>query len=296
MMSSTVDKTSRAKSLRRKEIRYSFQLLFTNKLVVFGLCIVLFFSILAIFGPLIVDPNEPQNVDFKNDLLPMSWEHPFGTDDLGRDVFKLVILGARYDLAISLLVVAIAAGVGIMIGSVSGYVGGKVDELFMRIVDILFAFPGLILAMAISMILGRSFLNLFLSLVLVWWTSYARFMRGQVLAEKEKLYVKACKSLGLSNFTTLFKHVLPNAVFPMIILATMDIGSVMLSAAGLSFIGLGPSPFEPEWGSLVNRGAPYLFVAPWLISMPGLTILLASLGFNLVGDGVRDVLDPRLRR
>ncbi len=295
-MTSTNRNSSRTGSLKYKEFRYSLHLLFSNKLVVFGMCIVLFFSTLAIIGPLLVDPNEPMNVNFKNDLLPPSWEHPFGTDDLGRDVFKLVILGARYDLSISLLVVAIAAIVGIFVGAVSGYVGGKVDELFMRIVDILFAFPGLILAMAISMVLGRSFLNLFLSLVLVWWTSYARFMRGQVLAEREKLYVKASKSLGLSNFRTLFRHVLPNAVFPMIILATMDIGSVMLSAAGLSFIGLGPSPFEPEWGTLVNRGAPYLFMAPWLISIPGVTILLASLGFNLMGDGIRDVLDPRLRR
>lgn len=295
-MDSNSKRTEQIKSLRMKELKYSIRLLLSNKLVAFGLALVLFFYALAIVGPFIVDPNEPQNVNFAQDLLPPSWEHPFGTDDLGRDVFKLVILGARYDMSISIAVVGIAAFIGIMVGAVSGYVGGKVDEAFMRFVDILFAFPGIILAMAVSMILGRSFLNLFFSLTFVWWTAYARFMRGQVLAEKEKLYVKACKSLGLSSFRTLFRHVLPNAIFPMIILMTMDIGSVMLSAAGLSFIGLGPSPFEPEWGSLVNRGAPYLFIAPWLISLPGVTILIASLGFNLVGDGLRDILDPRLRR
>jgi peptide/nickel transport system permease protein len=178
----------------------------------------------------------------------------------------MVILGARYDMAISVAVVAFGASVGILIGAVSGYMGGKIDELFMRIVDVFFSFPALILAMAIALILGRSFTNLFFSLALVWWVSYARFMRGQVLAEKQKLYVRAAKSLGLSDFRTLIWHVLPNAIFPMIILATMDIGNVILSAAGLSFIGLGdtckqgsdlpvPSPMahEPSWSDNTCR-------------------------------------------
>ncbi|MEM3692417.1 MAG: ABC transporter permease [Candidatus Bathyarchaeia archaeon] len=284
------------KELRRREIAYSLRLFFKNKLVAIGTIIVFFLLMLAILGPLIVDPNEPYRVDYINALKPPQSDHLFGTDDLGRDLFKLIILGARYDMAISIFVVAVSSIIGILVGSVSGYLGGKIDEAFMRIIDVLFAFPGLILAMAVSMILGKSLFNLFLSLVLVWWTGYARLIRGQVLSEKEKLYIRAAKSLGLPGYRILFKHILPNAIYPILIMATMDIGGVMLSAAGLSFIGLGPSPFEPEWGSLVNRGARYLFMAPWVMFFPGLTILLASLGFNLVGDGVRDILDPRLRR
>jgi peptide/nickel transport system permease protein len=295
-MTNSSEQAEKIKSLRRQELRYSIKLFLSNKLIVVGLAIVIFFYVLALIGPFIVNPKMAGIVQFNNALLPPSWSHIFGTDDLGRDLLSLVILGARYDMAIAIAVVAFGAILGIAIGAVSGYVGGKVDELFMRIVDVFFAFPALILAMAIALILGRSFTNLFLSLALVWWVSYARFMRGQVLAEKQKLYVRSAKSLGLSDFRTLFWHVLPNAIFPMIILATMDIGNVILSAAGLSFIGLGPSPFEPEWGTLVNRGAAFLFQAPWLMSLPGITILIASLGFNLMGDGVRDILDPRLRR
>lgn len=287
---------SKVRELRVKELKYSLRLFFSNKLILAGTIIVLFYVFMAIFGHFIVDVNEPYKLDLKNALKPPSHEHPFGTDDLGRDILRLIVLGAAYDIAISILVVAISVVIGIVLGSVSAYLGGKFDEFFMRIVDIFFAFPGLLLAMAIQMILGKSLLNLALALILVWWAGYARIIRGQVLAEKGKLYFRAAKALGLPWYRIIFRHLLPNAFYPILVSATMDIGSVMLSAAGLSFIGLGPTPFEPEWGSLVNRGAPYLFVAPWLMFFPGLMILLASLGFNLVGDGLRDVLDPRLRR
>jgi peptide/nickel transport system permease protein len=287
---------SKMRELRIRELKYALHLFSSNKLVLAGTAIVLFYVFLAIFGRFMVDVNEPYMLDFKNALKPPSSEHFFGTDDLGRDIFRLIILGAAYDMAVSIFVVAVSVAIGTVLGSISAYLGGKFDEAFMRIVDILFAFPGLLLAMAIQMILGKSLFNLALALILVWWAGYARLMRGQVLAEKEKLYVRAAKSLGLPGYRTLFKHILPNAFYPLLVSATMDIGGVMLSAAGLSFIGLGPTPFEPEWGSLVNRGAPFLFVAPWLMFFPGLMILLASLGFNLVGDGLRDILDPRLRR
>jgi len=290
------EKKSRMRELRIKELKYSLRLFFSNKLILAGTVIVLFYVFLAIFGHYFVDVNEPFKLDLKNALKPPSYEHPFGTDDLGRDILRLVILGAAYDIAISIFVVTVTVAIGVVLGSISAYLGGKFDEIFMRIVDIFFAFPGLLLAMAIQMILGKSLLNLALALILVWWSGYARLIRGQVLVEKGKLYFRAAKALGLPWYRILFKHVLPNAFYPILVSATMDIGSVMLSAAGLSFIGLGPTPFEPEWGSLVNRGAPHLFNAPWLMFFPGLMILLASLGFNLVGDGLRDVLDPRLRR
>jgi peptide/nickel transport system permease protein len=282
--------------LKKKEISYALWLFSKNKLVVFGSLIVVFYTILAIIGPLIVDPRISEQVNLSNALKPPSLQHIFGTDDLGRDILQLIVLGARFDMSISLVVVLTATLIGVAIGSISGYIGGKIDEIIMRFTDILLAFPGLIFAMGLTMALGRSTVNLFLALTLVWWTGYARIMRGQVLSEKEKLYVQAAKSLGIPDFLILFKHVFPNAIYPILVLATMDIGGVMLSAAGLSFIGLGPSPFEPEWGQLINRGASYLFMAPWIMFFPGLAVLTASLGFNLIGDGLRDVLDPRLRR
>jgi peptide/nickel transport system permease protein len=282
--------------LKKKEISYALWLFSKNKLVVFGSLIVVFYTILAIIGPLIVDPRISEQVNLSNALKPPSFQHIFGTDDLGRDILQLIVLGARFDMSISLVVVFTATLIGVAIGSISGYIGGKIDEIIMRFTDILLAFPGLIFAMGLTMALGRSTVNLFLALTLVWWTGYARIMRGQVLSEKEKLYVQAAKSLGIPDFLILFKHVFPNAIYPILVLATMDIGGVMLSAAGLSFIGLGPSPFEPEWGQLINRGASYLFMAPWIMFFPGLAVLTASLGFNLIGDGLRDVLDPRLRR
>jgi peptide/nickel transport system permease protein len=284
------------RELRIRELKYSLHLFSSNKLVVIGTAIVLFYVFLAVFGRLIVDAGEPYRLDLKNALKPPSSEHLFGTDDLGRDIMKLIVLGAGYDMAVSIFVVAVSIAIGTVLGAVSAYLGGKFDEVFMRLVDILFAFPGLLFAMAIQMILGKSLFNLAIALIVVWWAGYARLMRGQVLAEKGKLYVRAAKSLGLPGHRILFKHILPNAIYPLLVSATMDIGGVMLSAAGLSFIGLGPTPFEPEWGALVNRGAPFLFVAPWIMFFPGLMILLASLGFNLVGDGLRDILDPRLRR
>ncbi len=235
--------------LRLKDLKYALWLLSRNKLIVLGFGIAIFYIILAIIGPFIVDPKIAERVNYLNQHKPPSWEHIFGTDDIGRDLLSMIILGARYDLWIAGVVVFLALSIGIVIGGISGYIGGRLDELFMRITDVFLAFPGLILAMAITEVLGRSFTNL-----------------------------------------------IPNSIYPLLVVATLDIGGVMLTAAGLSFIGLGPSPFEPEWGQLAARGSNYIFQAPWEVLFPGLAILFASLGFNLVGDGLRDVLDPRLRR
>jgi len=278
------------------DVRYSLWLISRNKLVVSGFVLVAFFILLALLGPLIVNPEIAQRVDYPNQLKPPSWQHPFGTDDIGRDLLSLIVLGARYDLMIAITVIVTSLLIGIVLGSISGYFGGIIDEVMMRITDIFLAFPGLILAMAIATVLGRSFTNLMLALIIVWWSGYARIMRGQVIAEREKPYVAAAKILSIPSYRIIFRHILPNAIYPMLVVATMDIGGAMLTAAGLSFIGLGPSPFEPEWGQLASRGATYLFQAPWIMFFPGITILFASLGFNLVGDGLRDVLDPRLRR
>jgi peptide/nickel transport system permease protein len=278
------------------DLKYALSLIKRNKLVLSGFIIVIFFIFLAIFGDFIVDPNIARSVDFNNALKPPSWRYLFGTDDNGRDVYSMVILAARYDLEIALSVIGVSFVIGIALGSISGYFGGVIDEFVMRVTDIFLAFPALILAMAISTVLGRTFTNLMLALIVVWWSSYSRIMRGQFVSERERPYVSAAKILNISDWRIMFNHILPNAIYPMFVILTMDLGNVILTAAALSFIGLGPGPFTPEWGSLASAGARYMTQSPWIIFFPGIAILFACLGFNLVGDGLRDILDPRLRR
>jgi peptide/nickel transport system permease protein len=199
-------------------------------------------------------------------------------------------------LAIALIVVLCAAAIGSGLGAFSGFKGGKIDEVLMRVTDVFLAFPGLILAMAIAAALGRNLANLTIALVLVWWPPYARLIRGQVLSEREKLYVEAARASGATTTRTIFRHVLPNSIYPLLVNATLDLGGVILTAAGLSFIGFGAGAGVAEWGLMIADGRNYLFESPWMATFPGLAILLSSLSLNLVGDGLRDVLDPRLRR
>jgi peptide/nickel transport system permease protein len=191
----------------------------------------------------------------------------------------------------------VALSIGAVIGAASGYFGGKLDELVMRITDIFFAFPGLVLAMAIVMAIGvRSLGTISIALMITWWPTYARLVRGQVLSEREKLYIEAARSSGASDTRILFGHILPNTIQPVIVQATMDIGSVLLVAAGLAFIGFGPPVGTAEWGMMIARGQNYILSSPWMTLYPGLAILVTALAFNLVGDGIRDILDPKLRR
>jgi peptide/nickel transport system permease protein len=223
--------------------------------------------------------------------------HIWGTDNYGGDIYSRIIWGAQEDLKIALSVVAVALSIGAVIGAASGYYGGKLDELVMRITDIFFAFPGLVLAMAIVMALGvRSLETISIALMITWWPTYARLVRGQVLSEREKLYIEAARSSGASDTRILFSHILPNTIQPVIVQATMDIGSVLLVAAGLAFIGFGPPIGTAEWGMMIARGQNYILSAPWMTLYPGLAILVTALAFNLVGDGIRDILDPKLRR
>ncbi|MFW9962884.1 MAG: ABC transporter permease [Candidatus Sifarchaeia archaeon] len=223
--------------------------------------------------------------------------HIWGTDNYGGDIYSRIIWGAQEDLRIALSVVLIALTAGAIIGAASGYYGGKLDELVMRITDIFFAFPGLVLAMAIVMAIGvRSLGTISIALMITWWPTYARLVRGQVLSEREKLYIEAARSSGASDTRILFSHILPNTIQPVIVQATMDFGSVLLVAAGLSFIGFGPPVGTAEWGMMIARGQNYILSSPWMTLYPGLAILVTALAFNLVGDGVRDILDPKLRR
>ncbi|MEM2142218.1 MAG: ABC transporter permease [Candidatus Thorarchaeota archaeon] len=224
--------------------------------------------------------------------------HYWGTDDeLGGDVFSRVLWAGITDLRISVTVVLVATTIGAIIGAVSGFYGGKIDELVMRVTDIFFAFPGLILAMAIVMVLKvRSFDNIALALMVTWWPVYARLVRGQVLVEREKLYVEAARSVGASDSRILLVHILPNTFQPLIVQATMDTGGVLLTAAGLAFIGFGPPAGFAEWGLMIAGGQSLMYTHPWIAFFPGMFILLTALSLNLIGDGIRDIFDPKLRR
>jgi len=278
-----------------RELKFTLYLLKQSPLVVVGFALVGLFIAFAILAPWIA-PHGPEERFWQMPQEPPSWEFPFGTDTTGGDILSRVIWGARLDLAIALTVVISAIIIGSVLGAVSGFMGRAFDEVLMRITDVFLAFPALILAMAVAAALGRNLTNLTIALVVVWWPTYARLIRGQVLAEKEKLYVDAARAIGAKPSRIIFRHVLPNAIFPVIVQATLDLGGVILTAAGLSFIGFGAGAGVAEWGLMIADGRSYLFQSPWIATFPGLAILLSSLGLNLVGDGLRDVLDPRLRR
>jgi len=280
---------------RAKETRYSLYLIRRSPLVVAGVIIIAVYIFLAIFAPYIT-PYGPTERNWYETLRPPSAEHLWGTDQNGGDVFSMVIWATQIDLKIAITVVAVALILGSLIGAAAGYFGGAVDEVVMRITDVFFAFPGLILAMAIVAALGeRNLDNISIALMLVWWPTYARLVRGQVLIEREKLYVEAARSVGASDIRILIFHILPNTIQPVIVQATLDMGGVLLTAAGLSFIGFGAEAGTAEWGWMISQGQNH-FMNYWVTFYPGMAILLCALSFNLVGDGVRDILDPKLRR
>ena len=255
-----------------------------------------FLAILAtgLAAPALIPASVVRDVKFAAKLAPPSAAHWFGTDDLGRDLFSLVLLATHLDLRAALTVVSAALVIGVGLGALAGFVKG-LDEPLMRITDVFLSIPSLVLAMAIASVLGRSLENLSLALVFVSWPIYCRLMRGQVLSEKEKPYVRALRSLGVGRVRMIVRHIIPNTVFPVIARAPADVGLILITLAALSYIGFGPGPYVPEWGSLVAAGQAYIFQAPWLVLFPGGAIFLTSLSLNLVGDWARDVFDPRLR-
>ena len=255
-----------------------------------------FLAILAtgLAAPALIPASVVRDVKFAAKLAPPSAAHWFGTADFGRDLFSLVLLATHLDLRAALTVVSAALVIGVGLGALAGFVKG-LDEPLMRITDVFLSIPSLVLAMAIASVLGRSLENLSLALVFVSWPIYCRLMRGQVLSEKEKPYVRALRSLGVGRVRMIVRHIIPNTVFPVIARAPADVGLILITLAALSYIGFGPGPYVPEWGSLVAAGQAYIFQAPWLVLFPGGAIFLTSLSLNLVGDWARDVFDPRLR-
>ncbi len=220
----------------------------------------------------------------------------FGTDGYGRDLFRMMLMAIPLDISIALTIVTAATLFGVCLGAIAAYASGKFDEAIMRVTDIFFAFPTLILALVLAAIFGRTMTTLVIAVLVVWWPTYVRLIRGQMLAEKEKNYVEALRSLGISSKRILFLHILPNSIYPVLVQSTLDIGGVILTFSALMFLGFSPTPALPELGNLASDGINQIFIAPWLIIFPGIVIVLISLSFNLIGDGIRDVLDPRLRR
>jgi len=257
-----------------------------------GTAMVLLLLALGIFAPLI-SPYDPNELNLKERLMYPCVEHPFGTDNFGRDVFSRVLHGARVSLFVAMSVVMLTASIGVGLGIVAGYYGGIVDNVIMRIVDALLAFPNIILAIVILGIFGSSYFNLVIALAAVWWVSYARIIRGVVLSLKESEFILAVKALGASNLEIMARHILPNALPPILPLMTLDLGSAILAISGLGFLGLGLQPPTPEGGVMLRDALPFMETHPYLMVFPGFMIMISVLAFNMLGDSLRDVLDPR---
>lgn len=275
--------------LRRIRIAFRF-----NRLGAVGLFLVLCLLVVVVFAPQIA-PYSPTKLNASERLQPPSVRHLFGTDAGGRDIFSRVVYGARISFRVAVVVVAIAASVGAAIGTIAALCGGLIDEVLMRFTDIFLAFPPLILAMAVNTGLGAGIESAMLAVAVSWWTGYARMIRGQVMTTKNNLYVDAARALGASRWRTVFHHILPNCISPTIVMVTLDAGTVVLTVAGLSFIGLGAQPPTAEWGSMVSQGRGYILTQWWWPTFPGLALCWMVVGVNLFGDFLRDLLDPRLQ-
>lgn len=266
-----------------------------NPMTILGLSIIIIMALMAIFAPYITSYNPTQMNIFDRFQAP-SIKHLFGTDEVGRDILTRVIYGTRISLTTSISVVVVAGIIGAFIGSVCGYFGGYVDQIVMRIMDMVLAFPTLILAMVLAATLGASLFNVMLAIAVVKIPVYVRLARGEALVIKNNLYVKASKTFGLPNLYVIFRHIIPNVITPVIIQLTLDLGDTILLVATLGFLGLGAKPPTPEWGTMISTGFKYMLEQWWYPTFPGLAVFLASTGFNLIGDGLRDVLDPKSSR
>lgn len=262
-------------------------------MMVAGAVIVFLFLLTALIGPYIT-PKNPDQIYYTAVLQPPSHSFLFGTDETGRDIFSRVIAGARISLAVGLVAVGIAMAGGTILGLISGYLGGWVDTLVMRFIDVMLAFPDIILALVIIAILGPSLINVMIAVGIGAIPVYTRTVRASALSAREKEYVEAARALGVPARRIMVHHILPNVAAPIIVLATLGVGLAILTAAGLSFIGLGAQPPTPEWGDMLNDARTYLHQAPWMGTFPGLAIMFTVVGLNLLGDGLRDILDPTL--
>ena len=283
------------KEAKKKNRQQSLRIFFGRGVTV-KLCsaILVLFVVLSLLLPLVMN-LDPNSQDLVNRLATPSAEHWFGTDSFGQDIFSRVIYGGRYSLLAGCLTVVIAGAIGTFYGAIAGYVGGRTDNIMMRISEMILSFPSLILAMIINAVMGSNLFNTMFALVIVAWPTYARLMRSVVLSVKENEYVTASKALGASKLRILIKEVIPNSISSVLIMATTDIGNQILMFSTLSFLGLGSAPPTPEWGMMVSEGVNY-FNKFWVAGFPGLAIFTMAVGANFIGDGLRDLLDPKLRK
>jgi peptide/nickel transport system permease protein len=258
-----------------------------------GLVIVVVAVLAALVGPSL-SPYNPAAQELSHRLEPPSLSHPFGLDELGRDILARLLTGARISLLVGLAVVSVSSVVGMLLGSIAGYFGGRVDDVISRVVDVLMAFPGILLAIALVAVLGPSLTNVVLALSVIGWVGYARLVRGQALRARELDFVHAARALGASPARIVVRHVLPTALPAVVVQATLGMAGAIIAEASLSFLGLGVQPPTPSWGTMLDAGRAHLFDAPHLTIFPGLAIALLVLGFNFLGDGLRDRVDPKL--
>jgi peptide/nickel transport system permease protein len=260
----------------------------------FAAVIVTILILTAIFGSWLA-PDDPNAIDMANRFASPSLEHPFGTDDFGRDILSRVMVGARISLMVGIIAISISATVGSFLGILAGYTGRMVDEVIMRAMDILFAFPAILLAIAIMAALGRGIGNAMIAIGIVYIPIFARIARGSVLSVREEEFIEAARATGSTDGRIMYRHIFPNILSPLIVEVTLSLSFAILAEAALSFFGLGTQPPDPSWGRMLSEGRAYFQQSAWLAIFPGLAIMLTVLGFNLLGDGLRDALDPRLK-
>lgn len=263
----------------------------TNAII--GSVIIVLFFLIALLAPFLA-PHPPNALSLKDALTSPGREHILGSDEFGRSILSRIIFGARVSLNIALIASAVALGIGVPLGALAGYYGGWFDSIVQGLVDLTWAFPTILAALAIMFILGTGLHSVMIAVGVVYWAGYARITRGQFLALREEEYVQAARALGASNLRIIWRHMLPNSLAPLLVQLSLGMGQVILIEASLSFLGLGAQPPTPSWGAMLSNGRAYLLVAPWLTLFPGVAIMLVVLGFNLLGDGLRDALDPRL--
>jgi len=266
-----------------------------NKLAMVGLAIVIIMAVIALLAPIIAPYNPNDRIKEVSQQGP-SYQHWFGTDILGRDIFSRVLYGTRISMLVGVVAVAISLAIGLFLGALSGFFGGVPDVFIMRIADIFFAFPYILGAIVIMTVLGPGILNIFIAIGILGWASVARLFRSSILSIKEREYIEAARAIGASNARIILRHILPNSFAPIIVYSTMNVGTAIIVEAALSFLGLGVQPPAPSWGKMLSESMSYINTAPWLMFFPGLAILITVLGFVLLGDGLRDAFDPRLKR
>ncbi len=287
-----MNETAAVRPSRWKEI---WEIALRNKLTLTGFIIVGLVVLVGLLAPVLA-PYDPNLMDIPARLQGPSGAHPFGTDEMGRDILSRVMYGARISIAVGVIIVAVSAAIGVILGSLSGYFGGRIDQAVMAVTDMILAFPSMVLALALTAAMGPGLLNTMLAVIIVRIPMYTRLMRGQVLVQKEQQYVRAARTFGEKPFWIVARHIVPNCLTPLMVQMTLGIGDAILIASSMSFIGLGAQPPTPEWGAMISTARVYAIDQWWYAAFPGLSILITIMGFNLIGDGIRDILDPRSRK